>query len=140
MKYQYPDQHRTILTFLLILAGLSTFRTSAAQDISTEFWPTHHLGVLHDFGHQWETNSIFKPYRWERVWRSINAGPSLSNQPLSWLTDDLIGETESSGLLVPIVKDTLNVRWWNGGTVQQPIGNGGRWSMVIFHSHLGTCV
>ncbi len=125
MKCQYTGKRTIITAAIVVLVQLSILQPVAlAQDIPTEFWPALHLGILHDFGHEWGTNSVFKPFRWERLWGSASDGARLSERPLSWLWDDLVRETESSGLLVPIVKDTLNVRWWNGATLQRPVGTG----------------
>ncbi|MFQ5709976.1 MAG: capsule assembly Wzi family protein [bacterium] len=116
------DYHKIFLTLIPILIG-SGVQPAAAQNIPGDFWPARHLAVLHDFGYYWSVNTTFKPYRWERLWQKVQNDGVAPNEGLGWIIEDMVEETEASGLLATTTEDTLNLRWWNGGLLQQPAGS-----------------
>jgi len=95
----------------------------AAQDIPHDFWPTRNLAILHDFGYLWPENSVFKPYRWDRIRQSFSK-KEWSPKSFGWLLEDLQEENAQPGLPTPNL-DSLQAKWWNGILLQKPLGKGG---------------
>ena len=84
----------------------------AAQDIPHDFWPTRNLAIFHDFGYIWSENSVFKPYRWDRIRQSFPK-KEWSPKSFGWLLEDLQEEIAQPALPTPNL-DSLQAKWWNG--------------------------
>lgn len=58
-----------------------------SQDISSDFYPSEYLQILHDYDIGWQTNSSFKPYQWDDLneLKQID----ISQFPIQWMLDDL---------------------------------------------------
>ncbi len=132
IKFHIPYFHglfRDMSSFLQrvisIVIALGVFQVAFAQEIATDFWPARHLAILHDFGYNWSTNTVFKPYRWERVWNLVQNDDMESNSGLDWIIQDMVEETNSGLFSESTSRDTLNLRWWNGLLLKQPVGKGG---------------
>ncbi len=109
---------RLCLTAFALFCSVPT----SAQDLPTDFWPARHLGILHDFGYFWAVNTVYKPYRWERLVGVEHRNGVAHTSGLGWVLTDLLDETAGhpAGGGNPV--DTLQVQGWPGALLQQPAG------------------
>jgi len=124
MKSLFYSARKLLLIFAAVLAFFARVQQPFCQDFQAGFWPAEHIAILHDFGYIWSENTIFKPYRWERIWSQFSNDGAVPNSGLQWIAHDLVKETQGNQLFIAGTKDTLNFIWWNGVQMNQSVGPG----------------
>jgi len=113
-RYQY---------FCLIVFLFTHFRSSVAQDISSDFLIYEDIVISHDYGCAWRSNTTFKPFQW----KDINKAFLYDSDPFSidWL-NYFKSSCVQNNINSSDIENNLQCNIWFGSWFQYSYGDGAR--------------